>query len=69
MPEEPVPLHVVEEDEHGVWVFVGDRQTGESDSLIPVMLLKWQHIATVSLDWKEEEPEDGLQIIADYPKN
>jgi hypothetical protein len=62
LPKEPVPLHVVEQDERGIWALVGSEQTGESESLIPVMLLKWQHIATVSLDWKRGD-SDEIDII------
>ena len=64
LPPEPILFHVVEEDHHGIWVHVGSIQTEESKSEIPVMLLKWEHIATISLDWAEE-PGHMFEIVID----
>ena len=67
LPVEPIPFRVEKEDQHGIWVHVGSVQTGESESEIPVMLLKWEHIATISLDWAEE-PGHMFEIVIENPR-
>ena len=40
--------HVVEEDDHGLWVYLPEEQALPTQ-LGPLMLLKWEYIATVTL--------------------
>ena len=55
--------HVLEEDEHGVWILVGEKEIGQSESVIPAMLLKWEYIVTASLDYQHREPSETMVEI------
>ncbi len=40
---------VVQEDEHGLWIHMPEEQAGHGPQAGPVMLLKWDYLATVTL--------------------
>jgi hypothetical protein len=40
--------HVFEEDEHGLWVYLPEEQA-DMKRVGPLMLLKWEYIATLTL--------------------
>lgn len=43
---------VIRQDERGLWILVGERQIGETQSAIPTMLIKWDYLAAVEFDYQ-----------------
>ena len=43
---------VLAQDDRGLWILVGEKQTGESKMAIPAMLIRWDYIATIAFDYQ-----------------
>jgi hypothetical protein len=50
--ESRVDGQVIAQDERGLWVLVGEKQIGESQSAIPTMLIKWDYLSAVEFDYQ-----------------
>jgi len=50
-------VHVIDQDDRGLWILVGSRQTGDMESVIPAMLMKWSFVSTIKTDLRDRGPE------------
>ncbi len=52
LPNGWIKSQVLDQDERGLWILAGKKQTGESKMAIPAMLIKWDYIATIAFDYQ-----------------
>lgn len=43
-------------DTIGAWILIGAKKREQVDQTVPVMLLKWDYVATVAFEFKVERP-------------
>jgi hypothetical protein len=43
-------------DTMGAWILVRAKKGEQADQTVPVMLLKWDYVATVAFEFKLERP-------------
>ena len=50
------PALVLGIDGIGAWILMADKRPAQSGEAVPVMLLKWDYVATVAFEFKPEPP-------------
>jgi hypothetical protein len=67
VPEKPIlELYVLDNDDVGVWSVLGPTAGGEYQPAVPVMLLKWDYISSISFDRPIGSEAGGTDAEVDW---